>query len=133
MKQLIFAAFMLLAMVNLKAQTANMNGQPMNRFGNGVQNISDMFGNDSLTLRPFQGSGFIRLTLRDSVTLKYNRFNNSPGDQMQVIIEGKPGTKVKFSTLSFLSGGSMVTPALGRSIITFIWDGYNWIENTRTL
>jgi len=124
---------MLLALTTLKAQTTIVNGRPVGNFySNQFQNQSDSRGNDSVFLRPTRGNMFVRFNLQDSVTIKYPNGQNSPGDEIKIIFEGPIGNKAKFSKLNFVADPITITQ-LNRAIISFLYDGQKWIENTRTL
>lgn len=96
--------------------------------------IVDAAGNDTLSVSPNAFYSYVTCTAVDSFSVKIGSAANSYfGDNVQLIVSGSSGAKVKFVGSLIKSAGTATLSSNGRAIISFIFDGAYWVESARVV
>ena len=139
MKKLLSILILLTVTFTVTAQSTSP------RWGNGANNdntgrnlnysyktVTDAAGSDSTILNPNAYNTIVRIALTDSFYFKSPNVTRSyAGDNLTIVASGVSGNKVKFAGTNFISSGTATLSTLGRSVITFIFDGAKWVERGR--
>lgn len=141
MKNVLFLLVALVAFVAANAQSTTP------RWGSGPNNdntgrvltwnyktVTDAAGADSVTLVPGAYNTTVRVALTDSIFFKSPSVKQSfAADVLTIVASGSSGAKVKFAGTNFISAGTATLSSLGRAVITFIFDGAKWVEQSRVV
>lgn len=96
--------------------------------------IVDAAGNDTASVSPNAFFSYVTCDAVDSVTVKIGSVANSYfGDNLQLIVSGTSGKKVKFIGSNLLTAGTATLSSNGRAVVTFVFDGAKWVESDRTV
>jgi hypothetical protein len=141
MKKYILLAILAVGMFTANAQTATPRyGTSKNQDATyrplslGYAAITDGTGNDSVTIAPTRYWTNYKVTLTDSISFANPTTTSSYfGDVLVLIASGTSGNKLKFTTAAtkFKTAGTATLSTGGRTIITFVFDGANWVESSR--
>lgn len=140
MKHLLIAVLALFA-VSANAQTTTPRyGTSSNQDATyrtlslGYSALTDAAGNDSVTIAPKRYWTNYKVTLTDSLSFAQPTTTSSYfGDVLVLIASGSSGNKLKFTTAAtkFKTAGTATLSTGGRTVITFVFDGANWVECSR--
>lgn len=141
MKKLLFilAAMVAVFAANAQSTTPRWGSGPNNDNTGRVltwkyQSITDAAGADSVTLVPSAYNSTIRVALTDSFFFKSPSVKQSfAADVLTIVASGASGTKVKFAGSNFISAGTATLSTGGRAVVTFIFDGAKWVEQSRVV
>lgn len=141
MKKLLFilAAMVAIFAANAQSTTPRWGSGPNNDNTGRVltwnfKSITDAAGADSTTLVPGAYNTTVRLALTDSFFFKSPSVKQSfAADVLTIVASGASGTKVKFAGSNFISAGTATLSTLGRAVVTFIFDGAKWVEQSRVV
>ena len=141
MKKILFAAFALFVFSASKAQTTTPRyGTSRNQDATyrglnlGYSAITDAAGNDSVTIAPTRYWTNYKVTLTDSLSFANPTTTGCYfGDVLVLIASGSSGNKLKFTTAAtkFKTAGTATLSTGARTVITFVFDGANWVECAR--
>lgn len=96
--------------------------------------IVDAAGNDTVSVSPNAFFSYVTCDAVDSVTVKIGSVANSYfGDNIQLIVSGTSGKKVKFIGSNLLTAGTATLSSNGRAVVTFVFDGAKWVESARVV
>ena len=96
--------------------------------------IVDAAGNDTVSVVPSAYMSYVTCDAVDSVTVKIGSVASSYfGDNLQLIVSGTSGKKVKFIGSNLLTAGTATLSSNGRAVITFVFDGAKWVESARVV
>lgn len=101
-----------------------------------IGTVTDASGNDTVTVTPNAFQTYNKLTMTDSVSIKFAPASSYYGDNYKLIVTGASGTKVvKFvgSYVTLGATGEMRLTSTKGAVITFIFDGAKWVEQSRVL
>jgi len=96
--------------------------------------IVDDAGNDTLSVSPNAYFSYVTCTAVDSFSVKIGSVANSYfGDNIQLIVSGVSGNKVKFVGSNLLTAGTATLSSNGRAVVTLVFDGAKWVESARVV
>lgn len=139
MKNFILSIVAIFAFVAVNAQsTSPRTGLGANNDMTGraltwnYQSITDAAGADSVLLATNAYTHTVRLALVDSFYFKSPNVKKVyAADRLFIIASGASGAKVKFAGTNFISAGTATLSTNGRAVISFIFDGAKWVEESR--
>lgn len=101
----------------------------------GYFSFTDVAGLDSVAVSPRHYQTFYRVILLDSFCFKQPIITNCfAGDQMTIICSAASGTPfLKFSGSNWLTQGKAAVSTNLRAVLTLVFDGSKWVEQSRVL
>lgn len=103
---------------------------------NKIGTVTDAAGNDTVTVTPNAFATINKVTMTDSVSIKFAPASSYYGDTYKLLVTGASGTKVvKFvgSYVTLGATGEMRLTSTKGAIIVFVFDGAKWVEQSRVL
>jgi hypothetical protein len=141
MKNLLFSLILLFAFVGVNAQSTSPRfGTTKNSDNTGrvltykVATVTDAAGADSVVIAPNAFETIYKVAALDSLTFKSPTVVNSYyGDQITLQVTGTSGDLIKFTGTNWVSAGTATLSSGLNAIITFIFNGAKWVEQSRVV
>lgn len=145
MKKIIFLLFALSFTVALNAQnvlprfTTATYGRTVGAQLNAYVAVVDTAGADTSYLYPKAGKTIVKLSVADSIAIKFTSVKNSyVGDEVVVIATNASGSSHVIKFLSTNSepastGGRITLASTLGAVIRYVFNGVKWVEASRTV
>lgn len=94
--------------------------------------LTDATGVDTLSITPNAFTTYVKIAMKDSLTVKPVVTTSYYGDQLIIICTATTGTPfLKFTGSNWLSAGKATLSSNLRAVIKFVFDGAKWVETGR--
>ena len=119
-------------------QESAQKRQTINKL-NAYTTVTDTTGSDTAYLAPNAAKTIVKLSVKDSIAVKFSKVTNSyVGDEVLIIATNASGASHKIKILSTntepsSSGGTVTLASTLGAVIRYVFNGAKWVEASRAV